>query len=74
MGGVSHYSAIAAGSTRRPLSPEGAWFRAKREAKTVKHDGFWLGREAQTVSGDRFRPECEPQTVERDPLTLDHEA
>jgi len=73
-GGVSHYSAIAAGSTRRPLTPEGGRFRPKREAKTVERDGFWLGREAQTVRGDRFRLEGEPQTVERDALTLDHEA
>ncbi|MBX4144680.1 hypothetical protein DD788_26100 [Ralstonia pickettii] len=54
LGGVSHYSAIAAGSMCGVLNLIGEGFRLKREAQTVERDGFWLEREALTVERDSF--------------------
>ncbi|MDF6936578.1 hypothetical protein NLR14_25620, partial [Escherichia coli] len=54
LGGVSHYSAIAARSMCGVLNLIGEGFRLKREAQTVERDGFWLEREALTVERDSF--------------------
>ncbi|WP_199517400.1 hypothetical protein [Ralstonia pickettii] len=70
LGGVSHYSAIAAGSMCGVLNLIGEGFRLKREAQTVERDGFWLEREALTVERDSFWLEREAQTVERDSFSL----
>ena len=74
LGGVSHYSAIAAGSMCGVLNLIGEGFRLKREAQTVERDGFWLEREALTVERDSFWLEREAQTVERGSFWLEREA